>query len=139
VVFGAPITVGYDIINVMDNGQPLGSASGDHTFKYDRTFSCSTNPADYTNYTDSDTYPNTATIDETGASDDALVSVNCYIPEISKTAAGAYDERHEWDVAKTVTPSAQSAFAGDTVGYEWMVTVTESVFERTLSPRGRLP
>ena len=64
------------------------------------------------------------------------MTVNCYAPVVSKTAAGTYDERHEWDVEKTVSPVSQSAFAGDTVSYEWTVVVTEQTFEENFEVAG---
>ena len=58
---------------------------------------------------------NTATISWTGGSDSstANTSYDCYIPTINKTAAGTYDERHEWTVDKTVTPLEQGGYPGD--------------------------
>ena len=139
VAFGAPIIEGYPTVNVTDGVQgALGAASGDTTFEYERSFACSANPASYTNFADSDTYDNTATIDETGASAAATVTVNCYIPEVSKTAAGTYDERHTWTVTKTVSPLSQSAFAGDTVSYEWTVDVAEATVEENFGVTGAI-
>lgn len=139
VVFGAPIIEGYPTINVTDDMQgALGSADADKHFTYTRSFSCSTNPADYTGYADSDTYGNTATITETGANDDASVKVDCYIPEISKTAAGTYDEVHDWTVEKTVDVASQSGFAGDTLPFNWTITVTESVSEANFDAAGSI-
>ncbi len=106
---------------------------------YDRDFACSSDLADYAiGGTYSYSELNTATIDETGASDIAIVTVNCYIPSISKLADGAYDERHEWTVLKTVDPGSQSGFAGDEVGFDWTITVTEEVTEEFFDVTGTI-
>jgi hypothetical protein len=107
---------------------------------YTKDFSCSSNPADYAGDGKYDySLTNTATINETtGDNDTATVTVNCYAPLVSKTAAGTYEERHEWDVEKTVTPVSQSAFAGDTVSYEWTVVVTEQTFEEHFKVAGEI-
>ena len=137
VVFGDPIIEGYPTINVTDNVQgTLGTAGEDKHFTYSKEFNCSTDPLDYTAFADSDTYGNVATIDQTGQRDDASVTVDCFIPEISKTAAGTYDERHDWTVEKSVYPLALSGFAGDTVFYDWTVVVTEDVFEENFKVAG---
>jgi hypothetical protein len=137
VTFGDPPTVnGYNSINVTDSNGQSWSASDDATWTYTRDFACSTNTAAYTNGVDSDSYMNTATITQTGQSDSATVIMHCYAPIVSKTAAGAYDERHVWDVEKTVSPVAQSAFIGDTVSYEWTVTATEKVSEENFAISG---
>lgn len=139
VVFGAPIVIGNPSITVNDSVQgALGLASGDRTFEYAREFSCSTTQSAYTNGFDTDTYGNIATINETGANDNASVQVDCYAPVVSKTAAGTYDERHEWDVEKTVTPSSQNVFAGSAATFDWTVTVTESIFEEHFAVTGNI-
>jgi hypothetical protein len=85
--FGDPIIVGYPIIHVTDyfdgslEGDPLGEASGDFTFEYDRDFVCPTLESEY----DEDgiyrrRFPNYAEIDETGQQDDAQVNITCYLP-----------------------------------------------------------
>ena len=55
---------------------------------------------------------------------------------MTKTAAGAYDERHEWDVEKSVTPPSQDVLAGSTGNFEWTVTVTETVAEENFAVAG---
>jgi hypothetical protein len=58
----------------------------------------------------------------------AELDVDCYAPLISKTAAGEYDENHNWTVDKEVDPGSLSGFIGDTAGFaDWLVTVTETV------------
>ncbi len=68
--------------------------------------------------------------------DDATTAYTCYIPTITKTAAGSYDERHEWDVEKSVDPLTQNAFAGQTVPFTWTVVVTENVIPENFAVGG---
>jgi hypothetical protein len=124
---GTPTLVN-DSINVDDSVAGfVGAFSGSGSTQYSHTFTCNG---------DRGPHQNIATIRETGQSDDAWVKVNCYEPAVSKTAGGRYDERHEWDITKSVDPTDQSAFAGETVGYEWTVTVTEHVFEENFGVTG---
>jgi hypothetical protein len=118
---------GDESVTVDDDRNPSdfpASISDSTTFTYDETFSCSTNPDDYTDGVDSDNYPNTATAtgDTTNLSDSADVDVTCYIWDVSKTAEGSYQDRYGWDITKTVDPESQSGFAGDTLSWEWSIT-----------------
>ena len=47
-------------------------------------------------------------------------------PEVSKTAAGTYDETHTWTVKKTVDPASVVGFAGDTLPYTWKIVVDDT-------------
>jgi hypothetical protein len=138
--FGDPEIIGYPTINVTDNKYgALGSASDDKTFYVIGSFQCSGNPADYTDGVwVMDEFVNTATIEETGQSDDAKVNLTCYAPVISKDADGSYDEYHDWSVDKSVDPTQQSAFAGDTVDFAWTVTVEEDVWEENFGVTGQI-
>ncbi|MEJ2707436.1 MAG: hypothetical protein P8074_07470, partial [Anaerolineales bacterium] len=118
--------------------QSFGPLDDGDTVGYDRDYACSNNPADYDNGFYSYFVKNIATIDETGDWDDATVTVNCYLPSIEKTAAGTYDERHEWYVTKTVDPDSQSAFIGETVTFDWTILVTEDVFEENFDVAGTI-
>lgn len=58
----------------------------------------------------------------------ATLDVDCYAPVVSKTAAGSYDENHDWSVTKSVEPDSLSGFIGGSAGSaDWLVTVTETV------------
>ncbi len=127
------------IITVDDNnltGESWSTDSAYAEWTYTKDFACSTNPTNYKDGKYSYSLTNTAKINETGQTDKATVTVNCYAPVISKTAAGSYDERHEWKVEKSVNPTSQSAFIGDTVSYEWTVVVTEQTFEESFEVAG---
>jgi hypothetical protein len=139
VIYGDPVIEGYPTINVTDSVQgPLGSASGDYTFEYSDTFTCSSNPLDYKDGFDSDKYPNTATINETIQFDDAEVTVDCYAPVVTKTADASYDERHTWEITKSVDPTSQSGYPGDLLDWTWTVTVTEDYVEENFAVSGSI-
>ncbi len=109
-----------------------GSASGDFTFDNDQTFTCSTNPADYTNGSYSYTKVNRATIVDTNQYDDAMVTVTCYAPVVTKNAAASYKETHVWDITKAVDPASQSGIIGEVLPWTWTVNVSESPVEMRL-------
>ena len=139
--FGDPTTEVNPVITVDDDnliGETWSADRAAASWEYNKDFACSSNPADYTDGTYSYHLRNTATIVETGGKDPADVVVDCYAPVVTKTAAGTYDERHEWDVEKTVDPASQDAFAGDTASFDWTVVVTESVFEENFRVAGSI-
>jgi flagellar basal body rod protein FlgG len=126
VIFGDPTTEVNKEINVSDtNGMSWGPVSNDTSWTYNKTFTCSDNPADYTSGYYMFTKDNTATIDETGQSDDASITVHCYAPVVSKDAETSFTRTYEWDITKD--PDGEYwMFAGDstTQGYDIEVTKT---------------
>jgi hypothetical protein len=123
--FGDPTTVvGEPTVNVSDDKYgTLGQASDDTTFKYTGSFQCSADPADYTDgVAEQIKVVNTATIVETEQFDDATVTLDCYIWDVSKTAGGSYQNKYGWDITKTVDPESQSGFPGDTLDWTWTVS-----------------
>ena len=121
----------------LDDDQKLDwptTVSADTTFTYQdpQGYTCSTDPAAYTNGYYQYNECNTAVLTFSTGSDTATAStaVKCYAPVVTKTAAGAYDERHEWDVEKSVDADLAGRPSPATrATYEWTVTVAESVFE----------
>lgn len=143
--FGDPTTIeGYEAVNVTDyfdgatEGEALGAAGDDITFSYDYGADCPTDADFYEDGVLHRTYPNYAEIDETGQQDDASVELTCYIPTVSKTATATYVERHDWSVAKSVAPEAQSGFLGDTLGWTWTIDVTETVVDQEFLVTGTI-
>jgi hypothetical protein len=136
--FGDPTTiVGYPTINVTDyfdgdmTGDPLGSASGDFTFEYDRTFACPTDEDMYTDGVYTDSFHDDAYIDETGQSDDADVDLTCYKPVVSKDADTGWFEQYDWTITKDVDPDSHTGFAGDEFASGYDVFV-----DQTITPYG---
>jgi hypothetical protein len=143
----APITWTANILRaeaiLTDLQGPLSETiTGSGTWTVNDSFTCATDKTRYANdYSYTETLSNTAVITSGGseqARSSASTTIACYTPEISKTAAGTYTERHEWDVEKTVNTPEQSAFAGDTVAYEWKVTVNEAVVEEGFAAAGTI-
>jgi hypothetical protein len=139
--FGAATPVGFTTIKVTDDQYgDLGEVSDDKTFTYSGTFQCSANQSDYTNgvWTMKD-FVNTASIDEIPTKyDSATVKLTCYAPVITKDASASYDERHIWDIDKTVDPTSQGGFAGDVLPWTWTVTLTEDYVEENFSVSGSI-
>lgn len=137
--FGEPTTVeGYPTVTVTDSRYgPLGSASDDAMFKYTGPFQCSADPADYTNGVATQIeVVNTATINETGQSDSAKVTLDCYAPVLAKDADASYDETHTWSIEKSVSPTSQSGLAGETLPWTWTVNVSETSVDENFSVTG---
>ena len=133
--FGDPTTVnGYETINVTDyfdggTGEALGSASGDYTFEYDRTFACPTDESAYTDGVYTDSFPNYAEIDETGQQDDANVDLTCYKPVVMKDADTEWFEEYTWTITKSVDPDSHTGFPGDSFTSSYDVFVDQTVEE----------
>lgn len=119
--FGAPTTTVYDTVNVTDTyAGDLGPFSDDGSTTYDRTFACDA---------DEGTHDNTATIVETGQSDGASVTVNCYDLAVSKDADESFTRTYEWEILKSSTdPTALLLNPGQTYDYPYDVTVTMTGF-----------
>lgn len=107
----------------------LGQASGDETFEYDRDFACPADASAYANGVYTAQFPNVAQIDETGQSDDANVSLTCYMPLVSKTADTQWSKEYTWTIEKSVDPSSHTGFAGDTFDSSYTVKVDQTIDE----------
>ena len=100
---------GYSTINVEDTQGEAWMTSGSATWHYSRTYTCPAEEEFYQNGLYSFNVPNTATITQTGQSDQANVTVNCYFPKIDiRKQAEGVDSR--------VYPS------GSDISYEIVVT-----------------
>lgn len=118
--FGEPTTLVNDTINVTDSVQgDLGEFSDDGTASYSRTFDCDD---------DEGTHPNTATIDETGQSDDASVTVNCYDLTVAKDASTSLTRTWTWDIDKSADQTDLLLSEGQlfNVNYEVEVSATSA-------------
>jgi hypothetical protein len=120
VSFGDPTTLVNDSINVTDtNGESWGPVSDNTSWQYDRTFTCDG---------DEGTHDNTATITETGQSDDASVTVNCYALAVTKDAATSLTRTWNWTISKSVTPETWDLFTGDSGTSAYTVEVDKVDF-----------
>jgi hypothetical protein len=142
--FGEPLlTEGSEpeTISVNDTlAGALGSFSGSDVVNYSLTQDCSAEPGDYSGdgiWTKD--YPNTASINETtGDSDSEEVTLTCYAPVLTKDASASYDERHIWDIDKTVDPESQSGFPGSVLPWTWYVEVNETFVEEKFEVTGKI-
>jgi hypothetical protein len=105
-------------------------------------FTCSTVLDDYIDGADlGNMVENTAIVFSQSGEEDrdtATTYIDCYIPSISKTAAGTYDERHEWDVEKDVDPYDQSGYPGDVLAWTWTIDVFEDIYEENFDVAGTI-
>ncbi len=118
---------------------PVDSAQ---PYEYTESVECST---DTTVYVDnsvsySGDATNTAEITWTDGSDEstAETSYTCYIPTLSKVGAGTYDETHTWDIEKSVSPTSQTGYPGDTLEWTWTVELSETVTESNFDVTGTI-
>jgi hypothetical protein len=124
VTFGDPTTEVNKEINVTDdNGQSWGPVSDDATWTYNKTFTCSSNPADYTDGHYMYPHDNTAEILETGDSDDALVKVHCYALVVSKDAHTSFTRTWNWTINKWADQSSLTLSPGQQFLVNYQVTV----------------
>jgi hypothetical protein len=118
--FGDPTEVVNDTINVEDTfAGDLGEFSDSGSTSYTRTFNCDE---------DKGQHDNTATIVETGQSDDASVTVNCYALEVTKDATTSFNRTWEWTIDKSADQTNLTLSEGQlfTVNYEVTVDATST-------------
>lgn len=137
--FGEPTTVtGYGAVNVVDSNGQSWAASDDAAFSYVEQFACPTSIDAYTAGTYSTFVDNRATIQESGQSDQATVTMSCYAPLVSKTASTSYTRTFSWAIAKSVTPEAHSGFAGDIFNSTYTVSVDQTVDDSDFGVSGTI-
>ena len=137
--FGDPTTiVGHPSINVTDTNGGSWTASADASWPYNKDFACPTDTTLYVGGKYSFTHTNTAKITETGQSDDAKVTVNCYAPVPSKDAKTAYTREYTWKITKTVDPAEHSGYAGDSFTSGYTVAVDQTVHESEFAVSGTI-
>ena len=114
-VFPSPTLINTSI-NVDDTNGGSWPFSDDGFVTYEKTFSCG----------EDNTYNNTATIRETGQSDSASVTVNCYELEVNKDASTSFDRTYKWSIDKSADQSSLTLSPGQQylVNYSIVVDVT---------------
>lgn len=114
IVFGDPTTVVNGTINVDDTNGSSWSFSDNGSASYTKTFTCDG---------DEGQHNNTATIRETGQSDSASVTVNCYDLTIRKSANESLTRTWTWDIDKTADESDLTLAPGEAYLVTYWVTV----------------
>jgi len=119
VTFGDPTTVVNDTINVTDTNGESWEFSDSGSQSYSRTFECDA---------DEGTHDNTATIDETGQSDSASVTVSCNALVVTKDASTSFDRTWNWTIDKSADQTDLTLSDGQLfqVNYEVTVDATSS-------------
>jgi hypothetical protein len=106
-----------DTINVDDTNGGMWPFSDTGSTSYTKTFTCDA---------DEGTHNNTATIRETGQSDSASVTVNCYALGVSKTAQTAFKRTWSWTIDKSADQSELTLAVGQSFLVNYAVTVSAS-------------
>lgn len=108
-------TLVHDSITVSDSNNPVGSPWTFNTsgsVSYDETFSVA------------GTYHNTATIEETGQSASASVTVNRYALDVTKTANTSFTRTYAWTIGKSADQSSLTLALNQVFGpVNYLVTV----------------
>jgi len=118
-----------DTINVDDTngGSWLFNGSGSQT--YFRTFACDA---------DAGEHDNTATIRETGQSDSATVTVNCYELNVTKDASTSFERTYHWSIDKSADQSALTLEKGQTFLVNYSVKVEETFTDGDFAVAGNI-
>lgn len=116
--FPATPTLINDSITVADTNGGSWSFSDDGSVSYTKKFTCDG---------DEGQHDNTATIVETGQSDSASVTVNCYALEVTKDASTSFTRTYHWSIDKSADQSSLTLSTGQSflVNYTVVVNVTD--------------
>ena len=108
-----------DSINVDDTNGGSWTFNASGSVSYTRTFTCDT---------DAGTHNNTATIRQTGQSDSASVTVNCYGLQVTKDASTSFKRTYHWSIDKSAGQSSLTLALNQSflVNYSVVVNTTGS-------------
>jgi hypothetical protein len=121
-----------DSITVNDDFAGAGSPwtfSNSGSEKYSRTFNCNNGDK---------TYNNTATIQETGQSSSAAVTVKCYELNVSKNVKTSLDRKWDWTVDKSADQSSIVLSIGQTLDVNYDVVYNASSTEGKYAASGNI-
>lgn len=128
VVFGAPTTQVNATIHVSDTNGASWEFNGSGSVSYTRTFTCGS----------SGVHGNTATIVETGQSDSASVSLQCYALAVSKDAHTALDRTWEWTIVKTADRQGATLSPGQQILVNYQIDLSAVSFDDGWSVHGTI-
>lgn len=130
VSFAAPtVTEVNDTIDVDDTNGDSWQFSDDGSVSYDRTFTCDA---------DKGTHNNTATIEQTGQSDSAAVTVACHALTVTKDALPSLTRTYDWDIQKTGDQSALTLSVGQQFLVNYSVVVSASYADSDFAVAGEI-
>lgn len=121
-------TLVNDVIHVDDTNGGSWEFSGSGSVSYEKTFICR----------DEGTHTNTATIRETGQSDSATVTVNCYELEVTKTASTSFTRTYKWTIDKEADTSELTLEIGETEDVEYEIIVDATYTDRDWKVSGEI-
>ena len=128
VTFGEPTTQVNATIHVSDTNGATWEFSDSGSVNYTKTFPCGTGGV----------HNNTATIVETGQSDSASVSVQCYAIAVSKDANTSLDRTWEWTIEKTANHQVVELSPGQQFLVSYSVKLTATSFDDGWSAHGTI-
>ncbi len=104
----------YDTVHVDDTNGGSWEFNASGSVSYDGTFVCDA---------DAGQHDNTATIRETGQSDDASVTVNCYALQVTKDARTSFTRTYHWTIDKSADRSELTLAVGEQYLVHYQVDV----------------
>jgi len=124
-----PILVNDSIhIDDTNGGQPwVFNATGLQT--YSKDFTCDA---------DAGSHPNTATIQETGKSDDATVTVTCHALNVGKTAQTSFKRSHTWTIEKSADATELTLSVGQTASVKYSVVLNGTFTDNDWAVKGTI-
>lgn len=117
--FTPAATVVNNTINVDDTNGGSWAFSASGSVSYDTTFSCE----------DEGTHENTATIRQTGQSDSATVTVNCYELVVTKTANTSLTRTYVWTVEKNAECDSTGPGATSTATVTYIIEASATAVD----------
>jgi len=132
VTFGDPTTVVNDEVTVADTNIEFGgpyTETGNTTFNYSRTFTCDG---------DQGVHNNTASIQETGQSDSASVTVNCNALVVTKDASTSLTRTWNWTIDKSADQDTLLLSDGQLFQVNYEVTVNATSTDSNFAVSGNI-
>jgi hypothetical protein len=128
-VFISAPTLVNDTINVDDTNGGSWEFSASGSESYEKTFSCDA---------DEGKHKNIATIRETGLSDDATVTVNCYALKVTKDASASFKRTYNWTIDKWADQSALTLATGEQFLVNYSVKVDATYVDSDWAVNGTI-
>lgn len=124
-------TLVNDTIHVTDTNGQSWTFSDSGSQNYTKTFDCSDGLGQHS-------YNNTATIDETGAHDDANVIIRCFDPSVNKTALTTADRTYHWTIDKSADQSSLTLALNEHFTVNYTVTPGETFTDGNWGVHGNI-
>ncbi len=129
VIFGEPTTVVNDTVTVVDTNGLSWTFGDTGSVSYERTFACSG---------DQGAHFNVATIVETGQSDDASVTVNCYELQVTKDVTASSSRQWYWTIDKSADQTDLVLGEGQLSDVNYEVTLDASAQDSGWALNGQI-